>query len=148
MTAPKLYRLLVGLHPRQFRERFSPEMLCVFDEAGVAGRPGLFADCLLSLARQWVLRSGLWILAVAGAAALVQMGLAGTAWLALARRALSMFLADVWSASGSPPAQGTLLLASGILIAMLLSVIILASRITRRVSGIGRSPRHRIGAHK
>jgi hypothetical protein len=148
MTAPKLYQWLVRLHPRPFRKRFGPEMLCVFDEAAAAGRLGLLADCVLSLARQWVLRSGFWIIAVAGLGALVQMALAGSAWFAIDRRALSTFLADAWSASGSLPVQGSLLLASGILVAMLLGVIILAARMGRRVSEMDRSPRGRVGVHK
>jgi hypothetical protein len=54
-----LYRCLIGLHPRAFRERFGDEMLCVFDEA--AGTSGMFlADGVGSLARQRILRSGLW----------------------------------------------------------------------------------------
>jgi hypothetical protein len=148
MTAPKLYQLLVRLHPRAFRERFCPEMLCVFDEAVAVERRGLFIDCLVSLARQWVLRSGLWIIAAAGLGALVQIALAGTAWLAAGRRALSTFFTEAGSASGSLPLEGTLLLASGILTAMLLGVTILAMRISRKASGIHRSPGPRGGTHK
>jgi hypothetical protein len=147
MTALRFYRLLVRLHPRTFRERFGPEMTCVFEEAA-GGRLDLFADCLVSLARQWVLRSGFWIVAAAGLGALAQMGLAGTASVAAARRALSTFLTEVWPANGSLPAEGTLLLASGILTAMLLGVTILAMRVSRRASGMNRSARPRVGSHK
>jgi hypothetical protein len=148
MTALRLYRLLVRLHPRAFGERFGPEMTCVFDEAPADGKLALFADCLVSLARQWVLRSGFWIVAAAGLGALAQMGLAGTASVAAARRALSTFLTEVWPANGSLPAEGTLLLASGILTAMLLGVTILAMRVSRRASGMNRSARPRVGSHK
>jgi len=62
-----LYRCVLRLHPPAFRERFADEMLSIFDHC--LGRPGLgglglgrptalslFADGLLSLARQWTLR--------------------------------------------------------------------------------------------
>lgn len=62
-----LYRALIALHPPRFRERFGDEMLCVFDEAGGDRTVGLFADGVLSLLRQWLLRSNLWKMA-AGAA--------------------------------------------------------------------------------
>src|SRR4051794_32431150 len=118
MSGRRLYQSLVRLHPRKFRERFGPEIPCVFEEAPAAEKAGLFADCLVSLARQWILRSALWIVAAAALGALAQMALAGGAWLTVAERALSTRFADVWSASGSLPAGGTLLLAAGILTAI------------------------------
>ena len=67
-----IYRLLIGLHPRAFRERFGDEMLCVFDESGPMGAAGCLLDAGASLARQWLLRSGLWRWAIgAGATALL-----------------------------------------------------------------------------
>jgi len=62
-----LYRALIALHPPRFRERFGDEMMCVFDESAASGNAKFFADGLLSLARQWLVRSGLWKVA-AGAA--------------------------------------------------------------------------------
>jgi len=62
-----LYRILIALHPSRFRERFGDEMMCVFDESSANRSAKLFADGLFSLARQWLVRSGLWKLA-AGAA--------------------------------------------------------------------------------
>jgi Ca2+-binding EF-hand superfamily protein len=50
-----LYVCLLRLHPRRFRQRFAEEMLCIFDEAGY--RRALFADGIVSLCRQWILRS-------------------------------------------------------------------------------------------
>jgi hypothetical protein len=71
------YRCLVRLHPRAFRERFGDEMLCVFDETAPAGAAALFVDACVSLARQWLLRSGLWRWAVgAGVTALLIVGYA------------------------------------------------------------------------
>jgi hypothetical protein len=57
----RLYYLLLQLHPAAFRYRFAPEMLWIFDEISGSGRrSALFVDGILSLGRQWVLRSGLW----------------------------------------------------------------------------------------
>jgi hypothetical protein len=55
------YRLLLRLHPPNFREKFADEMLCVFDElAGERSGLLLVADGLGSLGRQWVWGFGLW----------------------------------------------------------------------------------------
>jgi len=52
-----LYVWLVGLHPRQFRERFGQEMIGIYDEHTGNGRhAALFIDLLISLFRQWMLR--------------------------------------------------------------------------------------------
>lgn len=67
-----LYSLLLRVHPRAFRERFSDEMLCIYDEIPAkAGRGLLFYDVLRSLAVQWLLRSNLWVLALAFLLALI-----------------------------------------------------------------------------
>jgi hypothetical protein len=60
-----LYRLLLRLHPRDFREEFAGEMLWIFDEAGRSfGALPLFADAVESLVRQWLVRSGAWTYAI------------------------------------------------------------------------------------
>lgn len=56
-----LYRVLLWLHPPLFEERFGEEFLWIFDErraseTGIA----LVFDCFVSLARQWIFRTGLW----------------------------------------------------------------------------------------
>ncbi len=67
------YRSLVWLHPPRFRERFAEEMAWIFDETPTAcGRAFLFYDGLVSLARQWVVRSGVWKVALAVLLALIQ----------------------------------------------------------------------------
>ncbi len=67
-----LYQCLIRLHPREFRERFGDEMLCIFDEAFPHGGSLFVADGFASLARQWLFHSGLWRLAVgAGLSALL-----------------------------------------------------------------------------
>jgi hypothetical protein len=65
-----LYRSLLWLHPPHFRERYAEEMAWIFDETATRrGKAFLFCDGFASLARQWVVRSGMWkiILAVLGA---------------------------------------------------------------------------------
>lgn len=61
-----LFQLLVGLHPRAFRERFAVEMLSVFDHSnGKKAALSLVADALLSFLRQWGFRPSFWNDAVA-----------------------------------------------------------------------------------
>jgi D-alanyl-D-alanine carboxypeptidase len=56
-----LYRGLLRLHPPPFRQRFEEEMMATFDEAAAKQNLlGLFADSLLSLTRQWLLRPTSW----------------------------------------------------------------------------------------
>jgi D-alanyl-D-alanine carboxypeptidase len=52
-----LYRCLLQLHPPDFRHRFAPEMLWIYDEiADRDARLELYTDALASLMRQWVVR--------------------------------------------------------------------------------------------
>jgi hypothetical protein len=77
-----LYKYLVRMHPPAFRRQFAAEMLCIFDEAAESsGVQWLCFDCLVSLVRQWVLRSGSWKPAVAVMAALLQIVAGGFIWL-------------------------------------------------------------------
>jgi hypothetical protein len=67
-----LYAFLLRVHPRAFRKRFGDEMLCIFDEIPAnIDRTLLVYDALRSLTVQWVLRSNLWIFALAFLLALV-----------------------------------------------------------------------------
>lgn len=69
-----VYRCLLQMHPPAFRRRFATEMLWIFDEIGANNGTGrLFADGMASLARQWVLRSGISDL-LAAESALVPVG--------------------------------------------------------------------------
>jgi hypothetical protein len=70
------------MHPQAFRREFADEMLCIYEEAGSAS---FFADALVSLTRQWLLRSGGWKIAVVLAGALLQMSLGGILWLSIGR---------------------------------------------------------------
>lgn len=57
MRGRSLYRILLRLHPRPFRDRFEAEMLLIFDDAATKNREvWLMYDAMLSLFRQWVLR--------------------------------------------------------------------------------------------
>ena len=79
-----LYKYLVYLHPPAFRREFAAEMIWIFDEAAESeGAFSLCVDGLVSLTRQWVLRSGLWKLAVALMGALLQITGGGLIFLML-----------------------------------------------------------------
>ena len=68
------YQSLLWLHPPHFRERYGEEMAWIFDETATAGgKAFLFYDGLVSLVRQWVVRSGMWKLAIAVLGALIQL---------------------------------------------------------------------------
>ncbi len=68
------YALLIRLHPLAFRERFAQEMLSIFDEAeNVWGDGLLLRDAIVSLLRQWLIRSDLWKWLVAGLAGVVPL---------------------------------------------------------------------------
>jgi hypothetical protein len=81
-----LYRCLVNMHPPTFRREFAGEMLCIYEEAAQVGAVlSLFGDVLISLARQWFLRSGGWKIAVVLGGALFQVSIGGILWLSLGR---------------------------------------------------------------
>jgi len=72
------YRCLLWLHPPVFRREFSGEMLWIYDESARAeGALALFYDGARSLARQWLLRSGWWKIALALGLALLQVTFGG-----------------------------------------------------------------------
>jgi hypothetical protein len=78
-----LYQCLLLLHPPAFRRRFAAEMLFIFDEAAQStGGPALIFDGVVSLARQWLLRSASWKLAVAILGACIEITAGGLIWLA------------------------------------------------------------------
>lgn len=60
-----VYRGLLWLHPPAFQERFADEMVWIFDlNPGATSRMALLLDGVVSLGRQWLLRTGLWKFAV------------------------------------------------------------------------------------
>jgi hypothetical protein len=73
-----LYCTFLWLHPPAFRRQFAEEMLWIYDETrGTAAVWMLFADALVSLARQWLLRAGAWKLLAAGVGGVLQITLGG-----------------------------------------------------------------------
>jgi hypothetical protein len=73
----RVYRCLLWLHPAAFRRQFEEEMAWIFDEASDTwGAASLFSDATRSLARQWLLRSKLWLWLVAGIAGIIPLLLA------------------------------------------------------------------------
>ena len=69
-----LYALLISLHPPSFRKRFAREMLWIFEEAANSwGAGSLLRDAILSLLRQWLIRSDLWKWVAAGIAGVVPL---------------------------------------------------------------------------
>ena len=68
-----LYSALLRAHPRAFRDRFSDEMLCIFDEIPVSIERGLLLyDAFRSLVVRWLFRTNLWIFVIALLIALIQ----------------------------------------------------------------------------
>ena len=72
-----LYSLTLSLHPTPFRVRFASEMLWIFDQStSHREQTSYLVDAFTSLARQRLLRSGLWMWAAAAIAGLVPLLLA------------------------------------------------------------------------
>jgi hypothetical protein len=140
--ARHLYRWLVILHPPQFRRRFGDEILCIFDEAGAGATSALLVDGLISLLRQWVLRSDFPKMLAAFLGAALQMTLAGFGWLAATHW---IFRTPLAPRDRTPAAQITgpiLLFLAGLVTAIVMAAIILAAwftnHCTRRVDRMSR----------
>jgi hypothetical protein len=83
------YRCLLWLHPPVFRRQFAGEMLWIFDQTAESqGALALFLDGLGSLARQWLLRTGWWKIALALTLAFMEVTLGGFGMLLFGRRHL------------------------------------------------------------
>ena len=79
-----LYRFVLLVHPPAFRRRFAEEMLCTFEESSASEGPlTLVLDGVVSLARQWVLRSGAWKIAFAIVGGCLEVTVGGLIWIAL-----------------------------------------------------------------
>jgi len=91
-------------------------MLCIFDEAAAStGIAALFADAMVSLARQWLLRSRLWMPPVAAAGGLLTL-LAGSAIVPRTQFAPGLAV--------EPPARFVVLAASICLIAISFTLLL------------------------
>ena len=122
-----LYRCLLWLHPPAFRRQFASGMLWIFDEESKRGLTPLFADGLVSLARQWLVRSGVWKLLPAAAGGLLTLAV-GLVLLPALQRALVFVTAD------SPRAVFTLIAVSSLLaISLTLTLCVLWFRFLRRL---------------
>ncbi len=141
MTRP-LYKWLILLHPPQFRGQFGEQMLCIFDETGARAKMPLLVDGLISLMRQWILRSGVWKWMVALAGAFMQMILATLGLLQAMRQMVHANpLLSGRHTEGSPPAGMLLLLQAGMVTAIIMSGMVLAVSINRfGFRRLGRTP--------
>jgi hypothetical protein len=74
-----IYRGLVWLHPPAFRAEFGGETQWIFDEIFEVGSAGgvaaLFADAVVSLLRQWIVRYGTWKIAAGFVGGIIHMWL-------------------------------------------------------------------------
>ena len=122
-----LYRWLLWLHPPAFRRQFADEMLWIFDEESSRGVTRLFADGLVSLARQWLVRSGVWKLLPAAAGGLLTL-LAGLTLMPALRHGLAFIKLK--------PLEGLFVLiafASLLAISLTLTLCVLWFRFLRRL---------------
>lgn len=123
-----VYRGMLWLHPPAFRRRFAEEMLWIFD-ASVAegGAKGLLRDAGTSLLRQWVVRSRLWMAAVALLGAFATMMVANATMRVLFRRV-------VLRQAGSPQELFLFTVALAVLIVTftLIAAVIPVLRVRRR----------------
>ena len=87
-----LYRWLLWLHPPAFRREFAGEMLWIFEEAAPQGVAPLFGDALISLLRQWLLRSGQWKLAAALIGGMIEVTAGGLGGLMFMRAQMTAHL--------------------------------------------------------
>jgi len=67
-----LYCSLIRLHPAAFRKQFGEDMLWIFDECA-GGAASLMSDAFVSLARQWLIREGIWKVVAAALGGVVHM---------------------------------------------------------------------------
>ena len=90
-----LYQWLLWLHPPLFRREFAGEMLWIFDSSvETEGVASLFFDGIASLARQWLLRSGSWKIAVALAGGLLQITAGSLGMLLLVHEEMAAYRGD------------------------------------------------------
>jgi len=121
-----LYGLLLWLHPPAFRSEFGGEMLWIFDETrGAAARAMLFSDALISLARQWLLRSGAWKLVAAGLGGVAQVTIGGFVFLVV-RQLGHAGHADAEAVATRPEMMRLIYMTAGVAAGVISSVIALA----------------------
>jgi len=124
-----VYKSLLWLHPPAFRRQFAPEMLLIFREAAPdEGCGALLFDALVSLVRQWFLRSGLWKAAVGGCGAALQ--LAPSLWMGRRPRTV-----PILATAAAPLQLDGFVVITGFLIAfvilMVAASVLWATRVSR-----------------
>ena len=125
-----LYCFVLRAHPPAFRDRFSGEMLSVFDDETRSGLPGvaLLLDALASLARQWVRRIPVWTTFVAVCLAFAQI-----CWFVYPRKAHGYWAENARAlTSDAQYAMALTLLFAGILFTAVLVFSVWALRIRLR----------------
>jgi hypothetical protein len=138
-----LYASLLRLHPRAFRRQFAAEMLWVFDEARVTDGPLiLLIDILISFARQWFVRSGLWKVMLALTGATLQVIAFGAGWMASTPHTMSRNIG-----AEHPGAQMTPLL-SDLMLLTLRSVAIVFVGVFASASWVTRFNRRRLAPRR
>ena len=112
-----IYRLILWLHPPAFRRQYADEMLWIFGISRVErGARSLITDAIVSLLRQWILRTRWWLVPIAIVWSLVTL-LGGNAALHFAFRRM------VRGRTGTP--QELFLLAVAISVVMICFVVII-----------------------
>src|SRR5437764_7962513 len=143
-----IYRSLLHLHPRDFRRQFAGEMLWIFDEASSSeGAWVLFLDVVISVARQWLARSGAWKVAVALIGALLQVMGGG---LGFVIRPLMVPHRISEHTAGAPASVNDLLVvtfvALGVVFGLLFSLVIWVNGLNRKRLTIGKAQKWQIKA--
>lgn len=133
-----LYRSLLQMHPTSFRRRFAAEMLCIFDEVAAGATIALFADAVVSLARQWFLRTGAWKALAALLGAFVQVTIGGFSFFLISRHS-GLVTSPVSGFPPLPPESAELiqlmLWISGSVVIIVLLTTLWVRNFTRRVEG-------------
>ena len=125
--------------PPVFRRRFAAEMLCIFDEAALSmGTFTLIIDAVASLARQWIVRSEFWKLAVAMIGACLQVTAGGLIWIALGHGSPSHKRTPIPNAAALDPLMRFIVAAVGGIVLMVAAASLWVSSFVRTRS---RGPR-------
>jgi hypothetical protein len=142
-----LYRWLLWLHPPAFRREFAGEMLWIFEEASAEGVVPLFADGLVSLLRQWLLRSRPWKLAAAVIGGMVEVVAGGLGGLMFGHAQMAARLA---AAPLQPPVTEAQALAMSNLIHVVLwaatGVVVMVMAVVFWVKNLNGKRLHRLAA--
>ena len=114
-------------------------MLCIFDEAALSmGTFTLIIDAVASLARQWIVRSEFWKLAVAMIGACLQVTAGGLIWIALGHGSPSHKSTSIPNAAALDPVMRFIVASVGGIVLMVAAASLWMSSFVRTRS---RGPR-------